>query len=348
MRDSTLAPGGCDNAGEVGGLPAVVCPAIEPDTYSVELAGGWNTLAAQEFLPMPFLVLAASVEAITPAPPLPLLSAVDLSIPMTPIVGVPTSGQVPTEYQWQEATPLADNPYIGLMMPLEYIPPAISPGEGAWLRFRQVDGNGCTSAVIAFIEAFPGSDADEVTIHVSQDNGVSFVTLTIEPAPAPNEEGPQITYTVEDLVPTCPAPQKAVAVAPACGFPVQVTEFNLEGSMPVVVNGSVTSDIAPGTNELGAGAGREILTTGQSATITSPPAYVLIFSVTGADVPELLETFLRIGEAPGAQFGARVSAADGVVVLTAPPGMKFPALDHYCSVDGAETGSVVFNVQWFV
>lgn len=215
-----LVTGPDETCSTVGGLPAVACPAPEPAVYTVPVEAGWN-LPLFAGHPAPLLALGALLDDVTPAVPVPL--AIELGYSL---IGV-TPDSIPPDNTWSVFTEaeVSSGP-LGLAIPIAL---ATSPqllGLPVWFRIRTVDANGCETRIHAwFPEGLPTSwDVPEtpVIVYVGFDLDAAY-DFTVMAPPAADEAGPTTVIPIE-VTPDCPPPRLAVAVAPACEFPVQIDQ----------------------------------------------------------------------------------------------------------------------------
>jgi len=232
IRD--LIPGAdCDN---VGGLPSVVCDPTPAVAYEVPLTGQWNPGAVGEFAPV--LGIGTQVADLTPEPPGPIESELAFSL----VTGVPPetpAEAVPAGDAWQVFSTDPDTVSLGFVLPLPIVSGFIALHVPLWFRIRTTDALGCTTtAYVYFPDGLPETATDDVPVVLLA--GGEVYEITVEAAPADDEAGPVAEQTIE-VTPECPPARRAVAVAPACEFPVQVdapVEIDApEGGVPVSIEG---------------------------------------------------------------------------------------------------------------
>lgn len=235
----------------VGGVPAVFCPQETAGPYTVQVKYGWNVLDTVEtFDPelLPVLVIGALLAEIDPALPGGGTMAAELGLAL--VIGPPppsadvSLADVPADFQIVQPLNVQDE-FVGVLLPLASVNEIVGEENAFWLRMRTVDEAGGESMFYAYFEAGLPTDAEGPV-------GFAFQLLTgggsyeanVGAAPAPDEAGPLGEIGAGNVQPVYPAPVPAVAVRPACGFPVQVTE-------PVQVSGigggpvPVTSETTP-------------------------------------------------------------------------------------------------------
>lgn len=207
----------------VGGLPAVVCATPAPVVYEVPIQAGWN-LDALIAGPAPYLAIGATLASISPAPVLPLHVEGAISLVTNPDLTV-----IPPDNAWQVAGSYDAGstvpPAAAALLPLAFLPSGVAGGGAVWVRVRTVDGNGCETRLHAvFPEGIPAAwDAEPtvpVTLYLGFDTDTAY-DLTIAAPPTETDPGPVDSVTV-NVSPVCPPAKRAVAVAPACEFPVQI------------------------------------------------------------------------------------------------------------------------------
>lgn len=212
IRD--LIPGAeCDN---VGGLPSVLCDATPAVAYEVPLVGQWNPGGGSEFSPV--LVVGAQVGDLDPVPPGPV--TVELSFSL--VTGVPPEdpelADAPTEGAWQVFS-TEESDFLGFVFPVGIVGQFITLGRPLWFRIRTTDALGCTTTAYLYLpEGLPEHAVDVPLVLFA---GGERYEVTIGEAPADDEEGPTSEQEVT-ITPECPPARRAVAVAPACEFPVQI------------------------------------------------------------------------------------------------------------------------------
>lgn len=227
IRD--LIPGAeCDN---IGGLPSVLCDATPAVAYTVPLTGQWNP-AAGEGAPTPFLVIGAQVADLDPVPPGPIVAEGAFSL----VTGVPPVDaeleDVPAEGAWQVFS-TQESDFLGFVLPVPIIATFVVLGTPMWFRIRTTDALGCTTtAYVYFPEGIPEDAVDVPMVLLA---GGERYEITVEAAPADDEEGPTVEQEVT-ITPECPPARRAVAVAPACAFPVQIdSPVEIDGPVEVTV-----------------------------------------------------------------------------------------------------------------
>lgn len=221
-----LIPGAeCDN---VGGLPPVACDPIPAVAYEVPLTGQWNPGGAGE-TPTPVLVVGAQVADLDPEPPGPVVAELAFSVVTGVPPALPEDSDVPQEDAWQVLFSTGETEFLGFVLPVPIIGTFVTLGTPIWFRIRTTDALGCTTtAYLYFPEGIP-EHADDVPL-VLFAGGEQF-EITVEAAPADDEEGPLAEEAIT-VTPECPPARRAVAVAPACEFPVQI-------DAPVEIDGPV-------------------------------------------------------------------------------------------------------------
>lgn len=287
----------------VGGLPALECEGIDPETYQVTLNGSWNPAGLPpEFLPA-LQIGSVSPGDYDPAPPGTgvLTTVVSYAPVLQPIVGAPTPNDVPGDF-----VALGDSgTFAGVTLTLLYVLQIVVPGSPFWLRWVVTDENGCTTTVYAYFDqGLPEDDLSAVHAYLIVQGAVYEVTIpaaavTTEPGP------PMEPLVLEGIVPVCPAPQQGVAVIPACGpMPVEV----IEGTAPEMASVA-----------LGGLAG----SAGQIQTITIPAGARVVVLNHATNTPSAeSDTLLAMDNGNG----VTLYPGNGPLVLEAPSGRVFPEL----------------------
>lgn len=224
-----LIPGAeCEN---VGGLPSVACAPAVAVAYDVPLVGQWNPEPIEM---TPTLVVGAAVSTLDPEPPGPIVAESAFSI-MTGVPPVmPTEDDIPTEDAWQVFGIDPAATFLGFLLPVPIVGEFIQLGTPVWFRMRTTDALGCTTtAWVYFPEGIPETATDDVPVVLFA--GGDQYEITVEGAPADDEEGPLAEETIM-VTPECLPARRAVAVAPACEFPVQIdAPVEIDGAVEVTV-----------------------------------------------------------------------------------------------------------------
>jgi len=201
--------------------PLVYCPPVEPTAYDFEIFG---QLYEDLFDLGPTLVLSTTA-ALDPQP-VSLDLTFELAMPITPISSPPTQDEVPTSWQTVYATAGDPAGEVSVFLPLTQLP--FAPGTPFWLRVSITDEKGCvTQAVAALPNGLPESWEDPVTVYLSL-NDAAFIQLDV-----PGGGDPSDPIPFEDFTGECPPPTAALAVKPACEFPVQVDGIEFPDSIEV-------------------------------------------------------------------------------------------------------------------
>lgn len=212
---------GAECSATFGGLPALSCPPLPPLRFSGLLAGEWNPEGSD---PMPIFrigIAAADISGGYVPEEWSMAWAFSVVIGEPPLI--PTEDDIPQGGAWQTMSEGQVNPTLIGVDGLEPSMWAEIFGNAAiWLRFRLTNlVTGCEfDLLFYFPAAIPLTATEDVAVTVF--DGGHLFSLTVPAAPADDEAGEPVQQGIV-MVPTCPAPQRALAVLPACGaMPVEV------------------------------------------------------------------------------------------------------------------------------